>query len=288
MFDFENFKNGKPNFKSVKEVKEFLMSTDDVNVLGAICFAGSDGSVEHEIPISVLIEDKGIEETAKILFEISKNAEIVSIEKSEISAIKDKIKNGVKLTKEEERKLEIIKSIENENRDFVDTARNSLFNGITMTLASYYDEHPLFSTVGGLLALSSTYLECALIVSDEKLSNAFCNSTTAEDVANLAVSKIHIDEDMSKEMAILGLLHKIGQLATESECIRTKPLNLEDIVNAFGLDYDFVFDRKLFHDEEDNINSNQNQNGSNTDNSEEIPEQNQNGSNIIRNRLKRK
>ena len=292
-----NFEEGKIDFESVEEVKEFLLGTDDLNVLGALCFTNPDGSVQQEVPISVLIEQAGIDKVAEMLFNITKDSkpELVAISREEVVALMEKAERGEELTEEEERKLNIVMAASDSQKDKVDQRRDSLFNGITMTLVQSSDM-PLFSTVGGVLAVSSTYLECALITSDEKLRRAFSNTATAEDVAKLATSKIHIDEDASPEMIILGLLHKLGEMATLTKVIREKPLNFEAIVEVLDLDYDWIFnpDEKVATSLErigeiiDHFT-----NGFNEDNSGEVTEENENGSNEekavnIRDRLKRK
>ena len=292
-----NFEEGKVDFKSVEEVKEFLLGTDDLNVLGALCFTNPDGTVQQEVPISVLIEQAGIDKVAEMLFNITKESapELLAISKEEAIALMEKAERGEELTEEEERRLNIIMAATDSQKDKVDQRRDSLFNGLTMTLVQSKDM-PLFNTVGGLLAILSTYLECALITSDEKLRRAFSNSATAEDVAKLAASKIHIDEDASPEIAILGLLHQLGEKATLTKTIREKSLNFEAIVEVLDLDYDWIFEpdkriaNSLEHIQEivDHFT-----NGSNEDGSEKVPEENENGSNTdnvvdIRDRLRRK
>lgn len=233
-----NFEEGKVNFNSVEEVKEFLSSTDDLNVLGALCFTDQSGDVEQEIPISLLIEEIGIDNVAELLFKLSEGAELMSFSRDEMIELLEKSERGEELTEEEQKKLNFIESTN--LMSFPERRRQSLFNGITMTLYES-KEYPLFSTVGGSLALASTYLECALITANEKLKRVFYNETTAHDVANLAASKIKIEEGTSPEMAILGLLHTLGDLATREEVIRELPLNFEGIVEALDLDEEWIF-----------------------------------------------
>lgn len=292
-----NFEEGKVDFESVEEVKEFLLGTDDLNVLGALCFTNPDGTVQQEVPISVLIEQAGIDKVAEMLFNITKESapELLAISKEEAIALMEKAEREEELTEEEERKLNIIMAATDSQKDKVDQRRDSLFNGITMTLVQSSDM-PLFSTVGGVIALSSTYLECALITSDEKLRRAFSNSATSEDVAKLAASKIHIDEDASPEMIILGLLHQLGERVTLTKSLREKPMNFEAIVEVLDLDYDWIFnpDKRVATSLEhigDLIN--RFADGSNEEHSQENSEENENGSNEekvvdIRDRLRRK
>lgn len=297
-----NFEEGKVDFNSVEEVKEFLTSTDDLNVLGAICFTGKDGNVEHEVPITLLIEQVGIDKTAELLFNITKESqpELMAISREEATELFLKAERGEELTEEEVRKLNIISAATDMHKSKADQRRESLFNGFTMTLVQSNDM-PLFSTVGGVNALMSTYLECALITSDEKLRRAFSNNATAEDVSKLATDKIHIDEDLSPEMAILGLLHKIGELSTSCKELREKPLNFEAIVDVLDLDSEWIFEpdrrieKSLDHLEEI---MNRFSNGSNNEDeedyeTEEVSDENENGSNAgkvtdIRDRLRRK
>ena len=291
-----NFEEGKVNFKSVEEVKEFLLSTENNNVFGAICFANSEGEVEREISVTEFIEHVGIDKVAQMIFDCSNNAVLVPIERDEIFEILEKAEKGEKLTEEEEKKLDILRIITGDNKDEIEHGRTALFNGITMTLAQLRDM-ALFGTVGGLLALMSTYLECSLVSSDEKLSRGFTNETTAEDITNMAVNKIHIDEDLSPEMALLGLLHKVGELSTSIPEIRGKALNLEDIADILDLDSEWIFNPEKRHENLANVlkeyfkqGSEVNSDGSNT---KEFPEENKNGSNPenivnIRDRLKRK
>lgn len=287
-----NFEEGKVHFDSVEEVKEFLLSTDDINVLGAICFTGPDGNVEDEIPISVLIEEIGIDKVAEMIFKTIENAKVVSIDQEEILELMKRYVNDEELTEEEKRKLDIFAKSMDYKRSSIEQRRETLFSGITMTLAQS-KEHSLFSSVGGLLALMSTYLECALITSDEKLKRAFSNNTTANDISKLACSKIHIDEDASIEMIILGLLHKLGEYSTNSKELSTKSLDFEAIVEVLNLDYDWIFEseekikEKYLDDIVEQLKGLKN--GSNTDASYNS-KQNQDGSNTddIRNRLKRK
>jgi hypothetical protein len=298
-----NFEEGKIDFESVEEVKEFLLGTDDLNVLGALCFTNPDGTVQQEVPISVLIEQEGVDKVAEMLFNLTKDAqpELMAISRDEAFELFEKVKRGEELTEEEKRKLNIIAAATENGHDRVNRRRDSLFNGITMTLVQSSDI-PLFNTVGGNLAMASTYLECALVTSDEKLRRAFSNQATSDDVVNLATSKIHIDEDMSVEMTLLGLLHKIGELATYTKEIREKPMNFEAITEVLELDAEWIFapDEKIAS----SMDCVQEilellSNGSNEDDeddSEEISEQNENGSNNdkpenivnIRDRLKRK
>ena len=294
-----NFEEGRVDFNSVEEVKEFLLGTDDLNVLGALCFTGKDGSVEQEVPISLLIEQIGIDKTAELLFNITKESqpELMAISREEAMELFLKAERGEELTEEEERKLNIISAATEMTKSKVDQRRDSLFNGFTMTLVQSGDM-PLFSTVGGINALMSTYLECALITSDEKLRRAFSNNATAEDISNLATSKIHIDEDLSPEMTILGLLHKLGELSTSCKEIREKPINFDGIVEVLDLDEEWIFEpdkrveKSLDHLEEI---LNRFSNGSNENDSENLDE-NKNGSNNekpenivdIRDRLRRK
>lgn len=292
-----NFEEGKVDFESVEEVKEFLLSTDDLNVLGALCFTNPDGTVQQEVPISVLIEQAGIDKVAEMLFNITKESapELLAISEEEAIALMEKAERGEELTEEEERKLNIIMAATDSQKDKVDQRRDSLFNGITMTLVQSSDM-PLFSTVGGVIALSSTYLECALITSDEKLRRAFSNSATSEDVAKLAASKIHVDEDASPEMIILGLLYQLGERVTLTKSLREKPMNFEAMVEVLDLDYDWIFnpDKRVATSLEhigDLIN--RFTDGSNEEYSQENSEENENGSNEekvvdIRDRLKRK
>ena len=295
-----NFEEGKISFNSVEEVKEFLLSTDDINVLGAICFANPDGDVQQEIPIGDFIEQVGIDKVAEMLFEITQESqpELLAISREEVINLLEKANRGEELTEEETRKLSIVSAAMDGNKDKMDQRRDSLYNGITMTLVQSKNM-PLFNTIGGNLALATTYLECAIVTSDEKLRRAFSNSATADDVANTAASKIHVDEDISPELAILGMLHKIGEMATNIKEIREKPMNFEDIVNTLELDEDWIFnpDKKISSSIEsvtdilDKIT-----NGSNKNESEDFSEEKENGSNTnkpenvvdIRNRLRRK
>jgi hypothetical protein len=295
-----NFEEGKVNFESVEEVKEFLLGTDDLNVLGALCFANPDGTVEQEVPISVLIEQAGIDKVAEMLFEITQEAqpELMAISRDEAFELFEKAERGEELTEEEVRKLNIITAAMDGGRNRIDQRRDSLFNGITMTLVQSADM-PLFNTVGGNLALATTYLECAIITSDEKLRRAFGNPATADDVAHTSASKIHIDEDMSPELAILGMLHKIGEMATSIKELREKPMNFEAITEVLDLDEEWIFtpDEKI-SSSMDRVAGvlNELMNGSNEDDSEEVSEEKENGSNEdkseniidIRDRLRRK
>jgi hypothetical protein len=288
-----NFEEGRPNFNSVEEVKEFLTSTDDVNVLGALCFTTPDGEVNKEVPIEQLIEDLGLDEVAKMLYDISSNSKIVAISRDEGIEILEKVKNGEELTDEEQQKYYIIQHSMDVAENDMMKKKKSLLSGLTMTL-HMYEDLALFSTLGGVFTVLGNYLECATVMSDKKLSRAFCNVNTANDISNLAASKIHIDEDMSPKMAIIGLLHHLQDYAINEDIIDT-PINLKGIVETFDLD-----EKWIFNPEEKILNSSsriiktineiisENSNGSNISEAEENQEQNENGSNIkdIRERLK--
>ena len=101
-----NFEEGKVDFNSVEEVKEFLLGTDDLNVLGALCFTGPDGSVEQEVPISSLIEQVGIDKTAEILFNITKDTEpeLLALSREEVEELFLKAERGEELTEDEIKK----------------------------------------------------------------------------------------------------------------------------------------------------------------------------------------
>lgn len=271
-----NFEEGKVDFESIEEVKEFLLGTEDLSVLGALCFANPDGTIEQEIPIIDLIEQAGIDKVAEILFNITKDTqpEIMTISKEEIIELCEKSEKGEELTEEETRKLNIINASMSKNKNHIQQRRNTLYNGLTMSLVQSADM-PLFSTIGGNLALATTYLECAIVTSDEKLKRAFNNSATADDIINTATSKIHIDEDVSPELVILGLLHKIGDIATHVKEIREKPMDFESIVDMLDLDEDWIFNPG------DKVLSVANRlvNGSNKNDSKENLDEKENGSN---------
>ena len=273
-----NIEEGKFNFESVEEVKEFLLNTENVNVLGVICLVNEeDPSLKQEISISTLIKEKGIDETAEFLFNMMQHVkpEVTKIPFEKVEEIVNKSLSGAELTSEEERILNIAMQYAKDSKyDYIMNTKDSLYNGITVTLLQTLDmDKEVFSTVGGIATLLCTYMECCLVSSDDKLKRAFSNEATANDILQLAESKIHVDEDMSPEMAILGLIQLLSSYACKKE-IRRKHVNFDDIIDMLKLDREWITEtiKELYSNSTDDCTkcSNENESDSNTDNITDI------------------
>ena len=231
----------RPNFGSIKEVKEFISDPGNINA-GVITIVDEKTGKSSTIKMNEFIEKVGLDNAAKIFYD-KQGTIFEGNPEEELERIKNKILENPSLVTPEERVL--LKELIKIKASYIHNITYDIMTLIIKSFLIYEKELPAVTKFNGMLSILLILLEGLTTLSSETLS-IHAGNPTYNEIIRSVTEQISIPEGIDDDIIFISLLNIIGnRIASKKTGFGNKTIDFRKFAEVLELDTKYLFEENV-------------------------------------------